>query len=198
MFAEEFDLQVKNLLNKGYPDLAGISQDDFVKELEPLKEKLSGLPQDSSFLIVVRESLIPTEKMMEAVEREGKKGFTVISPEDLAGFTPIPGVLLPEGNFYLILNVDTGEETLNVTPDAALITILGKSHSPLTIAEGVAVVTHKPGLLQKNHCFSLPGSRCGDKRVAAIWISDSRPKLGWCWAGNPHTWLGSASCSKRI
>jgi hypothetical protein len=22
--------------------------------------------------------------------------------------------------------------------------------------------------------------------------------LGWCWDGNPHTWLGSASCKTRI
>jgi hypothetical protein len=34
--------------------------------------------------------------------------------------------------------------------------------------------------------------------VTAIWISKGAPKLGWCWAGNPHTWLGSASCAKRI
>ena len=33
--------------------------------------------------------------------------------------------------------------------------------------------------------------------VPAIWISNRAPKLGWCWAGNPHTWLGSASCSDR-
>ncbi|MGQ0669203.1 MAG: DUF5701 family protein [Actinomycetota bacterium] len=24
------------------------------------------------------------------------------------------------------------------------------------------------------------------------------PRLGWCWAGNPHTWLGSASCGAGV
>ncbi|MGH3631886.1 MAG: DUF5701 family protein [Sciscionella sp.] len=24
------------------------------------------------------------------------------------------------------------------------------------------------------------------------------PKLGWCWAGNRHTWLGFASASRRF
>jgi len=42
-----------------------------------------------------------------------------------------------------------------------------------------------------------------DARTPAIWISggtgrDGRenrdaPKVGWCWAGNRHTWLGFAS-----
>ncbi|MFE9203891.1 DUF5701 family protein [Micromonospora sp. NPDC007230] len=24
-------------------------------------------------------------------------------------------------------------------------------------------------------------------------MSQGAPKLGWCWYGNPHTWLGSAT-----
>jgi hypothetical protein len=53
-------------------------------------------------------------------------------------------------------------------------------------------------MLRKNKCFSLLASRCGDKRVPAIWISGKAPKLGWCWAGNPHSWLGSASAGARL
>jgi Family of unknown function (DUF5701) len=67
----------------------------------------------------------------------------------------------------------------------------------LTVAEGVALLIQFPEFLQPNNCFSLLASRCGDKRVPALWLSEGRPKLGWCWAGNPHTWLGSASCGKR-
>ncbi|MGW0174505.1 DUF5701 family protein [Rhodococcus sp. NPDC003322] len=33
---------------------------------------------------------------------------------------------------------------------------------------------------------------------AALWISQRRPKLGWCWNGNPHSRLGSASAGRRI
>ena len=39
----------------------------------------------------------------------------------------------------------------------------------------------------------LSGSRRGDRRVPAMWISARAPKLGWCWDGNPHDWLGVAS-----
>ncbi len=69
---------------------------------------------------------------------------------------------------------------------------------PLTIDGGMAIVTLAWEFLQKNHCFSLLASRCGDCRVPALWLSDGRPRLGWCWDGNPHTWLGSASCAKRV
>ncbi len=47
-----------------------------------------------------------------------------------------------------------------------------------------------------------------DARTPAIWISggtgrDGRsnrgaPKVGWCWAGNRHTWLGFASVAGRV
>ena len=37
-----------------------------------------------------------------------------------------------------------------------------------------------------------------DQRVPAFWISEGRPKLGWCWDRNPHTWLGTASCATRL
>ena len=38
----------------------------------------------------------------------------------------------------------------------------------------------------------------GDKRVPALWVSARRPRLGWCFQGAPHTWLGSASCGGRV
>jgi hypothetical protein len=43
----------------------------------------------------------------------------------------------------------------------------------------------------------LGGSRSGDRRVAAIWISQNAPKPGWCRERDPHTWLGTASAGGR-
>jgi hypothetical protein len=60
------------------------------------------------------------------------------------------------------------------------------------------VLTHHPDFLSKNNCFSLLASRRADRRVPALWISAGAPRLGWCWAGNRHTWLGSASCGARL
>ena len=149
------------------------------------------------FVTVAKRETLPAADAIERVTREGKSGFSVMDADDLDRFEPIEGVELPEGPEYLITDVDTGADLLNVRPDDALETILARGRSPLTIEEGIALVTHHPEALVKNACFSLPGSRCGDKRVAALWISKGAPKLGWCWAGNPHTWLGSASCGGR-
>jgi hypothetical protein len=96
-----------------------------------------------------------------------------------------------------VFDVDRGSEFCSVTPTDAVATITERGRTPITVAEGIALVTQHEHLLVKNHCFSLAGSRCGDKRVPAIWISNKAPKLGWCWAGNPHTWLGTAHSADR-
>ena len=36
----EFERQVRNLVDKGYPQLAGMTEEAFVSLLSPLKEKL--------------------------------------------------------------------------------------------------------------------------------------------------------------
>ena len=72
-----------------------------------------------------------------------------------------------------------------------------RGRTPLTIHEGLALATQFPASLEKNRCYMLAGSRRGDKRVPALWISNRAPKLGWCWDGNLHTWLGIASAGSR-
>jgi len=126
----------------------------------------------------------------------GKQGFTTMEPDDLALFAPIEGVDVPPGD-YVLEDVDTGSDTLNVTPDDSLPLIAAEGRSPLTLDEGLALVAQFPEVLRTHNAFSLLGSRCGDRRVTAIWVSKGAPRLGWCWAGNPHTWLGSASCARR-
>ena len=116
-------------------------------------------------------------------------------PED---FNTIEKVKIPSGLAYLLTDIDRGQAFLNVRPEDALKTILQQNCSPLTIHEGIAVLTHYPEFLKKNNCFSLLASRYTDQRVPALWISQERPKLGWCWDRNPHTWLGSASCRARV
>ena len=134
---------------------------------------------------------------MTLTRLNGKPGFADYDTDDLKRFDPIKELPVPDRLAYLVFDIDRGAETLNVTPDAAMVTITAQGRTPLTVDEGIAFVTHYPDSLAKNNCFSLVGSRCGDRRVPAIWISKKAPKLGWCWAGNPHTWLGSASCADR-
>jgi len=174
----------------------------FLRHIAPLKERLPGVPVSGeetriAFVIVVGSELVPRERAMPLVELGGKGGFTTMAADDLERFTPVGGVRLPAGSAYLVGDIDTGRGTLNVPPDEAIETISEENRSPLTIDEGVALITHYPEVLKTRNCFSMLGSRCGDRRVTAMWISEGRPRLGWCWAGNPHTWLGSASCRSR-
>ena len=203
---KEFDRQVENLVHLGYPKIAGISEEEFTSRVRPLKEKVAPLDMPVinleqghlPFVIVIKEKFIPVEKMMTLVERESKKGIVNLYPIEPDSFQPNEEITVRGGIAYLLVDIDRGIETINIPPQDALPLIKAKGRSPLTIEEGIAIVTHYPEFLIKNNCYSLLASRCGDARVPAIWISEGSPKLGWCWNGNPHTWLGSASCKNRI
>jgi hypothetical protein len=201
--ASEFDRQVENLLARGYPGLAGLGDEELLRRVGPLRERLSTLPpgQDPArlpFAIVVTRQLVGTEAAMARVELRGRPGMTRLEPVEPERFVPLPELDLPREAVYLVVDVDTGGDTLNVTPDEAHGRIRRAGRSALTIDEAIAVVTHFPEVLRTRNCFSILGSRCGDRRVPALWVSGGSPRLGWCWAGNPHTWLGSASCAGRV
>lgn len=208
MLIKEFDRQVEILLQKGYPAAADLPEEAFLTSIIPLKGKIADLvlPEIDMekgtlpFVIVVNSNLVAAEKAMALVSREGKQGITKMYPREPNQFKLIEGVTLPHSPAYLLLDIDRGQETLNIIPGEALLLLTNKQRSPLTIEEGIALVTHFPDFLMKNNCFSLLASRYpGDKRVPAIWLNkDKHPNLGWCWNGNPHTWLGSASGGGRL
>lgn len=195
----EFDRQVDALAMTGLPDLLDLQDPCFRAWLEPLRDVLpspeeptgTGIP----FVVVLPE--LPLVEVLDAVHTVGGSGFTTMEPEDLTRFRPLSGLGVPSGP-YLLLDVDTGPDTLGHTPADVLPEITANGRSPLTIAEGLAVLVSDPGILRSRNCFSLLGSRCGDKRVPALWVSARRPRLGWCYQGAPHDWLGSASCAGRV
>ena len=204
--AQEFDRQVQNLIDKKYPDILKISINDFKNSLNKLQNSIETAGELNlvggkiPFVIVIKSPNREAEQLMEHVEREGKQGYSKMFPHEAKEFYPQESLNIPKHFAYLLVDIDRGKETINIAPQDALKTILEQNRSPLTIDEGVAIVTQYPDFLMKNNCFSLLGSRCpGNKRVPAIWINAAkRPNLGWCWDGNPHTWLGSASCSERV
>jgi len=201
----EFDQQLATLLKKGYPAISGKTDDEFAELVVPLRKTAimhiaSKTPPTAArvpFVLVITMDLVPADRAMPLTELGGKPGFADFEPEDIRRFGAIKELQIPDGAAYLVFDVDRGGETLNVRPDDAMVTISEQARTPLTVDEGIAFITQYPESLQKNNCFSLVGSRCGDRRVPALWISKGAPKLGWCWAGNPHTWLGSASCADR-
>jgi hypothetical protein len=203
----EFDRQIKNLLEKDYPKLAGIEEVEFIKIIEPLRKHVVQLPDSEVDLrngylpfVIVVNGLIESERKMSAVVRNGIAGVTILRPHTSSEFKTIDDEVVPESKAYLLIGVDRGKQNINFPPSEAMRMIRSEKRLPLTIEEGISIVTQYPDFLMKNNCFSLLASRTGsDQRVPAIWINAKKePNLGWCWDGNPHTWLGSASCDKRI
>jgi len=190
---DEFDGKVGRLVACGFPAAAELTEDEFRRRLAPLARSAPA----TDFAIVVA-GISPIEAVA-LLSLKGKPGFTSMTEEDLARFEPTADAQIPEGFAYLVADIDLGEASLNVPPAEALPGIVAAGRSPLTIAEGLAILAQDTEALRERNCFSLLGSRCGDKRVPALWVkADGRPRLGWCWNGAPHTWLGSASCGARI
>ena len=184
-----FDEQVAALLERGLVDEAAFLT--LVETARPAE------PAERSVLTLSRE-VIPVADAAARVERQGKPVVLGhLAFDDLGSFVPIEAVELPDSPAYLALDVDLGAGSRNVPPEDALRDILEAGRSPLTLDEGIALVLQQPEVIARNWGFSMAGSRRGDQRVPAFWISEGRPKLGWCWDRNPHTWLGTASCSGR-
>lgn len=210
----ELDRQAQVLLEHAIPQSVKLARKEFLRGVEELRPMLrtrvpsraEGGPGSVPFLLVpsggVDQDLAAAERQVPLLRLAGGSVPGVLDrnhgPEGLTGYRPIDAVGAPPSSVYVLVDVDRGEEFCGVRPQDALPVVLGRGRTPLTIAEGIALVLLHPHILAKNACFMLSGSRRGDRRVPALWISGHAPKLGWCWDGNPHTWLGVASTAGRV
>lgn len=196
----ELARQVDVLVAKAVPAAAGLSDDAFRELLSPLTEALPAvaLPADElPFVVVLPHGLVPPLAMAERMELGGKPGYSSMTADELHRFRPSTDVVVPEQP-YLAVGIDTGTSTLGVAPDDALPRLLAGGRWPLTLEEGLAVGLQFPEALTQRNCFEMLGSRSGDRRVTGLWVmKGGAPRLGWCWWGAPHGWLGAASCAER-
>lgn len=196
----ELTRQTDHLVDLGYPVLAGKSEQAFRDLVAPLEEYADTAAEP--FVLVVTRELVRPEDTVPLLRLVGSDRPGRVDRHhaegDLATYSPLEELDVPSAPAYLLTGVDRGEEFCGVKPEEALPVIRGRGRTPLTIDEGIAVATHLPQLLEKNKCWMLSGSRRHDRRVPAMWISEKAPKLGWCWDGNPHSWLGVASAASRV
>ena len=152
-------------------------------------------PPDDAVLVL---PTLPFHELITRLHLPGRAEAGIFDRnfEDPARYHPTD-LDVPIDRPYLIHGFEPGVEYLNIPPREAVPAILDRGRQPMTIEEGLAVFAQSPGVLQRNKCFSLAGSTRGDKRVPALWISGNAPKLGWCFAGAPHTWLGTSSIAGR-
>ena len=213
---QELDRQGELLLKRGVPGLLGLPEEVLTDAVEALRPALRATVADDAgsarshsrvpFVLVlsggVDADMAAAAQQVPLLRLAGGSTPGVVDrnhgEQGLAPYRPIEEVGAPPAPVYALLDVDRGEEFRGVPPQDALPVIRGRGRTPLTIPEGIALVMTHPEVLERNACFMLSGSRRGDRRVPALWISDKAPKLGWCWDGNPHTWLGVASTGARI
>ncbi len=208
----ELERQVEVLVGLGVPELAGLGTGELESAVEalrgPLRKSAAGqaAPSRVPFVLVVAgepdgqmrlaERLVPSLRLTGS----GREGVLDRNHGEagLAPYQPIEQIGAAPDRIYALVDVERGEQFCGVRPQEALPQILDAGRTPLTILEGIVLVLTHPQVLEKNRCFMLSGSRRGDKRVPALWISGRAPKLGWCWDGNPHSWLGVASTASRV
>ncbi len=199
------DDQVRRLLDLGYAELAGLTPAELTHLCAPLADVVDGLegPEPSPpddlvvpYLLVVGSGLVPTVEAVSRWSVRGRPGWTDMADE-LASYAPIPEVVVPDAPVYLLTDVRSGRDTLGVRPSEAQPRLLGGGRTPLTIDEGVALLT-QCDVLDTHHAFQALASRAGNARVPTFWFSKGAPRLGWCWWNNPHSWLGAASGAERL
>jgi hypothetical protein len=192
--AAELDRQLSTLLDAGVPAAAGVSDTAFTEQVRRL---LQHVPDDEPFVVALPYGYLPPLALVEHLSLQDKPGFSSMTAEELATFRPSPDVTVPDRP-YLLVGVDTGADTLGVAPEKALPGLLADGRSPLTLEEGLCVVLQRPEVLREQNCFEMLGSRGTDRRVTGLWVmKGGAPRLGWCWWGAPHSWLGMATCRER-
>ena len=197
--------QAERLIELGAHQIGGLSAAQLRAE--------AGRAPTGRGLLVMHPDRASASRLTSLIEHGGKRGFVVADMSDADEFAPIESVELPAGPVYVTLDPDRGDHMANWSPDEALPAIIAAGRTPLTLGEGIHWLLQQPEVLERNRCFMTIGSRLRkadglpDARTPALWISngtgrDGRtnrdaPKIGWCWAGNRHTWLGFASAAWR-
>ncbi|MGW2780350.1 DUF5701 family protein [Streptomyces populi] len=198
--------QAERLIELGVHELARIPADD----LRAFAENAGR--EDGDALLAVHPDHAPASALAPSLRRDDKPGFVVTDMTDVDRFAPC-AVELPDAPLYLVTGLDRGDHMANWSPDEALPALTKEDRTPLLLTEGIHWVLQQPAVLERNRCFMTIGSRLRkangalDARTPAIWISNgtgrdgrerrNAPKVGWCWWGNRHTWLGFASATDR-
>ncbi|MEU8850621.1 DUF5701 family protein [Streptomyces sp. NPDC048564] len=198
--------QAAVLIELGVHELAGIPAD----ELRTFAENAGDTDGDA--LLAVHPDRAPASALAPLLRRDGKPGFVVVDMPDVDDFVP-DIVELPDAPLYVVTGLDRGDRMANWSPEEALPALTAEGRSPLLLHEGIHWVLQQPPILERNRCFMTIGSRLRkpngtlDARTPAIWISNgtgrdgrerrNAPKVGWCWWGNRHTWLGFGSATGR-
>lgn len=199
----ELDRQVRAYLDLGIHTLHGWTADQLREAVTPLASavgsasKAEAEPRAGRLAYILVIPGLPAEMLMPLTRQGAHPGYVDMRPVSSEVFRPIPAAMIPPGP-YLAHDIDTGADTRNIPPRRAGQQLAAAGRHPLTIDEGLAALLLHPGLLRAANAFQLLASRDTSKRIPSLWVTkQGRPRLGWCFEGVPHSWLGAASCATR-
>ncbi len=101
--------QLDRLVELGLPALAGISPAEFAGHA-------AGLPDEPGAVLAVHPSLVPAATLTTLLRRDDKPGFVVVDLTDLAEFGRLDGLAVPDRPFYLLRDIERGDEMRNCSP----------------------------------------------------------------------------------
>ncbi|MFI0775240.1 DUF5701 family protein [Streptomyces sp. NPDC021212] len=201
--------QAERLIELGVHEIAGLP----AAELRAFAAAAEAHAGGDGALLAVHPDRAPASALAPLLRHDGMPGFVVTDMPDVDLFAPLDTVAVPDAPLYLLTGLDRGDHMANWSPNEALPALTAEARTPLLLTEGIHWVMQQPAALERNRCFMTIGSRLRkaggalDARTPAIWISNgtgrdgrerrNAPKVGWCWAGNRHTWLGFASATGR-
>ena len=196
--------QAERLIQLGVHDRAGLPADQL---------RAAATSAEAGALLVIHPDRAPASTLAPLIRHADQAGFVVVDMADVDEFTPVEAADVPATPVYLVEQLERGDEFANWSPEEAGPAITATGLTPLLLTEGLHWLLQQPAVLERNRCFMTIGSRRRkadgrlDARTPAIWISNgtgrdgrerrNAPKVGWCWAGNRHTWLGFASAAGR-
>ncbi|GEL93854.1 DUF5701 family protein [Cellulomonas composti] len=199
-------VQAERLVSLGLHLPAELEADDLVARARTLEDRTGAL-------LVLDRRIAPASALAPLLRLGALPGFVVEDMTDVDAFAPVDGIDVPDAPLYVVDGIDRGDDLRGWSPDEADVEIAARGRTRLLLTEGLHWALQATGVVAPNHCLMTSGSRVRradgrlDARTPALWISggtgrDGRerrgaPKIGWCWAGNRHTWLGIGSATGR-
>jgi hypothetical protein len=161
----KFTNQMNQLIVLGYPQALGMTTDEFKDALQPLRNQLSRIvdieipEKNLPILLVITDEKMPLPDQLQVInQRNWEESIRSFDPKDLNTV-----VKLPPTNWYLLIDVEDGENTKIQFPDSGGLSVKTPHRSQLTIDEGVALLAQKPALVSFGRAILLGSSRFNDR-----------------------------------
>jgi len=192
-----FQTQIQNLISRRYPDAAGMSDEEFLSHVSPLKHKLAiskrliGL--GLHFVVVIPESFVSIPKQISLLN----SGIEPLANSSSSAYKwDLSGLKTPRTP-YLAIDVQTESGIQSGSPRQSLRRLQRAGRSGLTVAEGIAVVLHFPNMLVRS-CIDLLGSRSMEDFPYLCRRINGQAQLGFGDADDGDARWVAASCYARL